>query len=63
MSIILKILSLFGWQKLLGWAWGAVLPTLKKQAEKTETQLDDDILSFVDKIINELVTTGDVKKD
>lgn len=61
MSIILKILSLFGWQKLLGWTWNAIFPTLQEIVKKTDTRLDDDLLNLLNKLITELANNGDIK--
>lgn len=63
MSIIIKkILSLMGWQKLLGMTWEAVLPDLKKLVENTATQFDDGLLKIIDDIIKQLVNKGDVSE-
>lgn len=61
--IIIKILKVFGWQKLLKWTWEAISPSLDEICQKTETKLDDDMKKFFDKIINELVTNGDIKSE
>jgi hypothetical protein len=61
MSIIIKILSIFGWQKLLSWTWEAILPSLEEIVKKTDTNLDNNMLMLFNKIIEELVKNGDLK--
>lgn len=50
--LIIKMLKVLGWQKLIKLTWRAVKPELEKQAKKTETQIDDELIKVVDEIIN-----------
>lgn len=49
--IIEKLLKVLGWQKLILMAWKAVKPLASEAAKKTETQFDDNVVEFVDEII------------
>lgn len=56
-NIILFFVKLFGWKNLLIWTWTAVHPVLVKLAEKTtQTELDDNFVAMLDKMIKHLTT-------
>jgi hypothetical protein len=54
--IIKKLLSVLGWQKLLLMVWHAVQPDLQAHAEKTDTKIDDNVVKFLDEIVNAITT-------
>jgi len=59
--VLKKLLSLWGWQKVMLKVWGYVKPELEKLADKTDTQIDDGLVQFLDEIIVSLADKGDVK--
>lgn len=50
--LILKMLKVIGWKKLIRLTWQVVKPELERQAKKTETSIDDDLIKVVDEVIN-----------
>ena len=51
--LIVKMLKVIGWKKLIRLTWQVVKPELERQANKTATTIDNDLIKVVDEIIQD----------